>query len=117
MAFEVLFEAEQQWQAFRDLPTVRAALDAVPDPASGLLIYRGRGRRGRCPHATLAQARAQRPALFPARTPSRAAPGPDRHLAARPGRSPDGRQPGTLTGQEASGLHDGILAATSPTPA
>jgi len=43
VAGEVLFKAEQQWQAFRDLPTVRVALDAVPDPVSGLLIYRGRG--------------------------------------------------------------------------
>jgi hypothetical protein len=76
VAFEVLVEAEQQWQAFRDLPAVRAALDAVPDPVSGLLIYRGRGR-GRCPHATLAQARAQRQRCFLPRTPSRAAPGPD----------------------------------------
>ena len=43
MVFEVLFETEEQWQAFRDLPAVRAALDAVPDPVSGLLVYRGRG--------------------------------------------------------------------------
>jgi hypothetical protein len=43
VAGEVLFEPELQWQAFRDLPTVRVALDAVPDPVSGLLIYRGRG--------------------------------------------------------------------------
>jgi hypothetical protein len=43
VALEVLFESEQQWQAFRNLPAVRAALDAVPDPVSGLLIYRGRG--------------------------------------------------------------------------
>jgi hypothetical protein len=43
VAFEVLFETEQEWQAFRNLPAVRAALDAVPDPVNGLLIYRGRG--------------------------------------------------------------------------
>ncbi len=43
VAFEVLFETERQWLAFRNLPAVRAALDAVPDPVSGLLIYRGRG--------------------------------------------------------------------------
>ena len=41
--FEVLFETEQQWQAFRELPAVRAALDGVPDPVNGLLVYRGRG--------------------------------------------------------------------------
>jgi len=28
---------------FRNLPVVRAALDAVPDPVNGLLVYRGRG--------------------------------------------------------------------------
>jgi hypothetical protein len=39
----VLFETEEQWQAFRNLPAVRAALDAVPDPVSGLLVYCGRG--------------------------------------------------------------------------
>jgi hypothetical protein len=43
VVFEVLFETEQQWQAFRDLAAVRAALDAVPDPVNGLLVYRGRG--------------------------------------------------------------------------
>jgi hypothetical protein len=43
VAFEVLFENEEQWAAFRDLPAVRAALDAVPDPVNGLLVYRGRG--------------------------------------------------------------------------
>ena len=43
VAFEVLFEREEQWEAFRNLPLVRASLDAVPDPVHGLLIYRGRG--------------------------------------------------------------------------
>ena len=43
VAFEVLFEHEEQWEAFRNLPLVRASLDAVPDPVHGLLIYRGRG--------------------------------------------------------------------------
>jgi hypothetical protein len=37
------FQSEEQWEAFRNLPAVRAALDAVPDPVNGLLIYRGRG--------------------------------------------------------------------------
>ena len=41
--FEVLFRADEQWEAFRALPAVRAALDGVPDPVNGLLIYRGRG--------------------------------------------------------------------------
>jgi hypothetical protein len=43
VAFEVCFETTGQWEAFRALPIVRAALDAVPDPVNGLLIYRGRG--------------------------------------------------------------------------
>lgn len=41
--FEVCFGSDEQWEAFRDLPTVRGALDAVPDPINGLLVYRGRG--------------------------------------------------------------------------
>lgn len=43
VAFEVLFDTEEQWEKFRNLPAVRAALDGVPDPVNGLLIYRGRG--------------------------------------------------------------------------
>jgi hypothetical protein len=43
VVFEVLFENGQQWQEFRNLPAVRAALDAVPDSVNGLLIYPGRG--------------------------------------------------------------------------
>jgi hypothetical protein len=43
VVFEVLFDTEEQWEAFCRLPVVRAALDAVPDPVNGLLIYRGRG--------------------------------------------------------------------------
>ena len=43
VVFEVLFQTEEQWRAFRNLPVVRAALDAVPDPVNGLLVYRGRG--------------------------------------------------------------------------
>ena len=41
--FEVLFPGDAQWESFRELPVVRAALDGVPDPVNGLLIYRGRG--------------------------------------------------------------------------
>jgi hypothetical protein len=43
VAFEVCFAGPEEWEAFRNLPIVRAALDAVPDPVNGLLIYRGRG--------------------------------------------------------------------------
>jgi hypothetical protein len=43
VAFEVCFDDAEKWEAFLNLPVVRAALDAVPDPVNGLLIYRGRG--------------------------------------------------------------------------
>jgi hypothetical protein len=41
--FEVSFADEEQWERWRDLPGTRAALDAVPDPINGLVVYRGRG--------------------------------------------------------------------------
>jgi len=43
VVFEVLFEDEAQWEAFRALVAVQSALDNVPDPVNGLLIYKGRG--------------------------------------------------------------------------
>jgi hypothetical protein len=43
VVFEACFTEDARWEAFRALPVVRAALDAVPDPVNGLLIYRGRG--------------------------------------------------------------------------
>jgi hypothetical protein len=43
VVFEVCFPDDASWEVFRDLPQVRAALDAVPDRVNGLLIYRGRG--------------------------------------------------------------------------
>jgi len=41
--FEICFATDEQWEAFRRFPAVMAALDAVPDPVNGLLVYRGRG--------------------------------------------------------------------------
>ena len=41
--FEVLFKDDVDWDMFRLRPAVQAALDGVPDPVNGLLIYRGRG--------------------------------------------------------------------------
>jgi hypothetical protein len=41
--FEIAFTDEARWPAFRDLPLVRAALDAAPDPVNGVLAYPGRG--------------------------------------------------------------------------
>jgi hypothetical protein len=43
VVFEVAFSDESQWEAFRALTSVAAALDAVPDPVGGLLVHRGRG--------------------------------------------------------------------------
>jgi hypothetical protein len=41
--FEIAFRGEERFESFRNLPGVRAALDAVPDPVNGLLVYPGRG--------------------------------------------------------------------------
>jgi hypothetical protein len=43
VVLEVEFSDDARWEAFRRLPAVVAALDAVPDPVNGLLVYRGRG--------------------------------------------------------------------------
>jgi hypothetical protein len=43
VVFEAAFDDEAQWAAFRALPSVQAALDAVPDPINGLLVHRGDG--------------------------------------------------------------------------
>ena len=43
VVLEVEFTEDSDWEAFRVLPAVQAALDAVPDPVNGLLVYRGRG--------------------------------------------------------------------------
>jgi hypothetical protein len=43
VVFELAFVEEADWERFRQLLIVQIALDAVPDPVGGLLIYRGRG--------------------------------------------------------------------------
>jgi hypothetical protein len=43
VVLELLFESDGQLDQYRALPSVLAALDAVPDRESGLLIYRGPG--------------------------------------------------------------------------
>jgi hypothetical protein len=43
VVFEVAFSEWEQWQVYRDLPVVVAALDATPDPINGVAIYPGRG--------------------------------------------------------------------------
>lgn len=46
VVLELAFEDEQAWDRFRGSPVVTGALDAVPDPVHGLIIYRGRGGTG-----------------------------------------------------------------------
>ena len=48
--FEVSFDEEEAWDGFTTLPVVRAALDAVPDPLTGLIVYRGRGGSSGAPY-------------------------------------------------------------------
>jgi hypothetical protein len=43
VVFEIGFRSDDRWPVYRDLPAVRAALDAVPDPARGVIVYPGRG--------------------------------------------------------------------------
>jgi hypothetical protein len=40
---ELKFHGEQTRDAFRQVPAIIAALDAVPDPVFGLFVYPGRG--------------------------------------------------------------------------
>ncbi|CAM3724477.1 hypothetical protein [Smaragdicoccus niigatensis] len=40
---EFEFATDEDAEAFRQLPAIQAALDAVPDKSAGLLVYRGRG--------------------------------------------------------------------------
>lgn len=46
---EVAFIDETDWLRFRATAAVRAALDAVPDPVNGLLVYPGRGGSSAAP--------------------------------------------------------------------
>jgi hypothetical protein len=64
--FEVAFASDERWQLYRDLPAVQAALDAVPDPVNGLIVYPGRGgstgsRRPRRPVPTAGGGAAELP--------------------------------------------------------
>jgi hypothetical protein len=43
VVLEVEVGDEAVWERFRANSTVGAALDAVPDPLTGLIVYRGRG--------------------------------------------------------------------------
>jgi len=43
VVLELSFVDEAAWDRFRARAAVDAALEAVPDPVSGLIVYRGRG--------------------------------------------------------------------------
>jgi hypothetical protein len=43
IVLEVAFRSSDEWDRFRALPVVTAALDATPDPVNGLYVYPGRG--------------------------------------------------------------------------
>jgi len=43
VVLELEFPDSAHWEAWRALAGVQAALEAVPDPLSGLIVYRGRG--------------------------------------------------------------------------
>jgi hypothetical protein len=43
VVLELNFDDESAWDRFRNATAVQAALEAVPDPVSGLIMYRGRG--------------------------------------------------------------------------
>ena len=83
VVFEVLFDSDEQWEAFRALPAVRSALDGAPDPVNGLIVYRGRGggsgpRKPRKPRPAPGASSDE-----PARTTRRARPASSRRGAAR----------------------------------
>jgi hypothetical protein len=43
VVLELSFRDEDAWDRFRESAACRAALDAVPDPVSGVLVYKGFG--------------------------------------------------------------------------
>ncbi|MDQ6837138.1 MAG: hypothetical protein M3137_02020 [Actinomycetota bacterium] len=43
VVFEFALSDDASWEAFQRAVAVRSALDAVPDPLTGLIVYRGRG--------------------------------------------------------------------------
>ena len=63
---EVEFADTRSWDLWRALAHVQAALEAVPDPISGLIVYRGRGgssgrSRPRRPHPLIGSGSAALP--------------------------------------------------------
>ena len=58
VVLELEFADVKAWEAWRALPHVQAALDGVPDPVSGLIVYRGPRRQQRFLPAPAAPAHA-----------------------------------------------------------
>jgi hypothetical protein len=81
-----VFDSDERLERYRTLPVVRAALDAVPDRAHGLLVYRGRGGGS---GALVPRRPRPRPAAGAAALPE---PAPDDHLRL----SSDGGNPATV---------------------
>ncbi len=50
---ELGFREVDDWDRFRALPVVTAALDATPDPVNGLYVYPGRGGSSTAPSQPL----------------------------------------------------------------
>jgi hypothetical protein len=112
VVFEICFDNEEWWETFRRLPAVRAALDGVPDPVNGLLVYRGRG--GGAGHRVRAMAsipamasRGQRRADVYVQA------GPDRRSAGRGG--PGNPRTSQLTAARADVLTMGLCTAMPST--
>jgi hypothetical protein len=57
VVLELAFRESDDWERFRALPVVTAALDATPDPVNGLYVYPGRGGSS----ASIASRRKPRP--------------------------------------------------------
>ena len=75
VVLEVEFTDDAAWETYRNLPAVRAALDAAPDPVNGLIVYRGRG------------------GASGSRWPRRRGPKPSADALARPSRTGEGPGP------------------------
>jgi len=66
--FEVLFSTDEQWEAFRALPAVRAALDGVPTrPTACSSTAAGAARRARPGRASRSPRPARRPSSWRSR--------------------------------------------------
>jgi hypothetical protein len=108
VVFEVCFADDDQWESYRALPAVRAALDAVPDPVNGLLVYRGRGggagaRRPRRPKPTAGAGAMELPEPVEETALDMTSVSPWRVASPDPGRTSTTTAPGQLSRPAVSG--------------